>query len=89
MLILPIKIDGLIVSLYRGSYMSAHVLLNLLNELGKKIRCEALQSILSVFRKEFNKFNNKGARMQVSIYHMTLKSHFISKFCTKTSRFCH
>ena len=28
--------------LNRGSYMSAHVLLNLLNELGKKIRCEAL-----------------------------------------------
>ena len=29
--------------------MSAHVLSNLLNELGKKIRCEALPSILSVF----------------------------------------
>ena len=28
--------------LHRGSYMSAHVLLNLLNELGKKkIKCEA------------------------------------------------
>ena len=27
--------------------MSANVLLNLLNELGKKIRCEALPSILS------------------------------------------
>ena len=38
----------LICVLNRGSYMSAHVLLNLLNELGKKIRCEALQSILSV-----------------------------------------
>ena len=35
--------------IYRGSYMSAHVLLNLLNDLGKKIRCEALPSILSVF----------------------------------------
>ena len=31
--------------------MSAHVLLNLLNELGKKIRCEALPSILSIFIK--------------------------------------
>ena len=71
------------------SYMSAHVLLNLLNELGKKIRCEALPSILSVFPNEFNKFNNTGARMQDSIYHMTLKSHFISKICTKTSRFRH
>ena len=38
--------------------MSAHVLLNLLNELGKidKIRC--LPSILFYFRNEFNKFNN-------------------------------
>ena len=48
-------------SLYKGSYMSAHVLLNLLNELGKKIRCEAMQSILSGFPNEFNKFNYTGA----------------------------
>ena len=34
--------------------MSAHVLLNLLNELGKRIRWEALPSILSVFPNEFN-----------------------------------
>ena len=33
------------------TYMSAHVILNLLNELGKKIRCEDLPSILSVFPK--------------------------------------
>ena len=66
--------------------MSAHVLLNLLNELGEKIRCSA---ILSVFPNEFNKFSNTGARMQDSIYHMTLKSHFISKFCIETSRFRH
>ena len=65
--------------------MSAPVLLNLLKELRK--RCEDLPSILSVFPNEFNKFNNTGARMQDSIYHMTLKSHFICKFCTKTSRF--
>ena len=69
--------------------MSAHVLVNLLNELGKKIKCEALPSILSVSSNEFNKFNNTGARMLDSIYHMTLKSHFISKVCTKTSRFRH
>ena len=67
--------------------MSTHTLLNLLNELGKKIRCEAVPSILSVFPNEFNKFNNTGARMQNSIYHMALKSHFISEFCTKTSQF--
>ena len=67
--------------------MSAHVLLNLLNDLGKKMRCKALLSILSVFPNKFNKFNNTGARMQDSIYHMALKSHFINKFCTKTKRF--
>ena len=31
---------------YRGSYISALVLLNLLNELGEKIRCEAVLSII-------------------------------------------
>ena len=35
--------------------MCVHVLLNLLNELGKKLKCEALPSILSVFLNEFNK----------------------------------
>ena len=41
--------------------MSAHVLLNLLNELGQKIRFEALPSILLISQKKFNKFNNTGA----------------------------
>ena len=67
--------------------MRVHVLLNLLNGLGKKIRCEALPSIFSVFLNKFNKFNNTGARMQDSIYHMTLNLHFISKYRTKTSQF--
>ena len=40
-----------------------------------------LQSILFLFHNEFNKFNNTGAPMLDSIYHMTntLKSHFWSK----------
>ena len=38
--------------------MSAHVLLNLLNELGKRDKMRGLPSILSLFRNEFNKFNN-------------------------------
>ena len=40
-----------------------------------------LPSILSLFRNEFNKFNNTGARMLDSIFHMTntLKSHFSLK----------
>ena len=77
--------------LNRGSYMSAHVLLNLLNELGKRDKMRGFPSILdkmrgfpsilSLFRNEFNKFNNTRARMLDSIYHMTntLKSHFWRK----------
>ena len=58
--------------------MSAHVLLNLLNELGKEIK----------FRNEFNKFNNTRARMLDSIYHMTLrllsrKNVIILSLCTQ------
>ena len=53
--------------------MSAHVLLNLLNELGKRDRMRGLQSILSLFRNEFNKSYNTGGRILDSIYHMTLK----------------
>ena len=70
-----------------GSYMSAYLLLNLLNKLGEKLRCEASLSILSVFPNVFNKFNDTGARMQDSVYHMTLKLHFISKFRTNTLHF--
>ena len=51
--------------------MSAHVLLNLLNELGKRDKKRGLPNILSLFRNEFNKFNNTRARMLDSIYHMT------------------
>ena len=45
--------------------MSAHVLLNLLNELGKRDKTRGLptRSILSLFRNEFNKFNNTRARI--------------------------
>ena len=41
--------------------MRAHVLLNSLNELGKKVRCEALPSILSDFLNDFIGFSNTGA----------------------------
>ena len=51
--------------------MSAHVLLNLLNELGKRDKMPGLLSILSLFRNKFNKFNNTRARMLDSIYHHT------------------
>ena len=60
--------------------MSAHVLLNLLNELGKRDKMRGLSSILSLFRNEFNKFNNTIARM-LRFYlsydiKNTLKPHF-------------
>ena len=35
--------------LHRGSYMSAHVLLNLLNELRERDKMQGLPSILSLF----------------------------------------
>ena len=61
--------------------MRVHVLLNLLNELGKRDRMQGLPSIFSLFCNEFNKFNNTKAGMLDSIYHMTntLKSHFWRK----------
>ena len=40
--------------------MSAHVLLNLL-KVRKRDKMGGLQSILSLFRNEFNKFNKTGA----------------------------
>ena len=43
--------------------MSAHVLLNLLNELRKRDTMRGLPSILSIFLNEVNKLNNKGARI--------------------------
>ena len=61
--------------------MSAHVLLNLLTELGKRDKMRDLSSILSLFRNELNKFNNIRARMLDFIYHMTntLKTQFWRK----------
>ena len=52
--------------------MSALVLLNLLNEFWKRDKMRGLPSILSLFRNEFNTFNNSRARKLDSFYHMTL-----------------
>ena len=60
------------ININRGSYMSAHVLLILLNELGKRDKIRGLLSIVSLFRNELNEFNKTRARMLDSIYHMTL-----------------
>ena len=52
------------------------ILLNLLNELNmlkKRDKMRFLPSILSLFRNELNKFNNTGAGILDSIYHMILR----------------
>ena len=69
--------------------MSAHVLVNLLNELRKRDKIRGLPSILSLFRNEFDKFNNTRARMLDSIYHMALRilRNLISEI--KTLSVCH
>ena len=69
--------------------MSAHVLLNLLNELRKRDKMRDLPSILSLFRNEFNKLKKTGARILDSIYHMTLKLLKNCIFDVKMSKFYH
>ena len=53
--------------------MRAHVSLNYLTIWGKTDKMRGMSSIFSLFRNEFNKFSNTGARMLDSIYHMTIK----------------
>ena len=72
----------------RGAFISAPVLLNLLNKLGKRDKMRGLQSILSFFCNGFDKLNNTRAQMLDSIYHMTLKFIKNGVFAMKTSRFC-
>ena len=69
--------------------MSAHVLFNLLHELGKSDKMRGLPSILSLFRNKFDKFNNTGVRTVDSIYHMTLRYFCNRVFCLKPPIFCH
>ena len=44
-----------------------------INEMGKSDKMRGLPSILSLFRNEFDKSNNKGAQMFDSIYRMALR----------------
>ena len=52
--------------------MNVHVLLNLLNELGKRDKNRSLLS-LSLFCNKFNKLNDTGPQLLDSIYHMAFK----------------
>ena len=53
--------------------MNIHVLLNLLYELRITNKMRGLPRILSLLRKEVNKFNYTRARILDSVYHMILK----------------
>ena len=64
--------------------MSAHVLLNVLDELRKRYKMRGLSIILSLFRNEFNQFNRTGARILDSIYHMAFKIILKSYFGVET-----
>ena len=45
----------------KGSYMSTHVLLNLLKELRKRDKMQGMLGILLLFHNKFNKLDNTGA----------------------------
>ena len=60
------------INILRGSYMGTHVFLKIINELEKRFQMRGLLIILSLFRNEFNKFNNTGVQMLDSIYQMIL-----------------
>ena len=68
--------------------MSAHVLLILLNKLGKREKNVKLAKLLSRFCNDFKRFNDTGARMLDSIYYMTLKLLKNCFFGVKTSQIC-
>ena len=63
-------------ALYRGSYVSAHVLLNLLNELGKRDKMRGFRAFYLFFATSLI-----NSIIQEHEYHMTntLKSHFCIK----------
>ena len=49
------------------------MLIEFIKRVRERDKMRGLLSILSIFRNEFNKFNNTRARMLDSIYHMTLR----------------
>ena len=54
--------------------MNSRVLMDLLNKLVKSDKRRGLLNILSLFRNEFNKFNNTtSARMLNDIYYMAIR----------------
>ena len=72
-------------------YMSARVLLNLLNELRKMDKTRGLPSILTLFRNKFNKFNNMQYRSTNVRFYLSydIKTILKSHVDVKTLGFCH
>ena len=68
--------------------MRAHVLLNLLNVLGKVIKCEACRAFYYFFATSLIKLKNTGARMSDTIYNMALELFCKHVFVVKTSIIC-
>ena len=64
--------------------MSSHVLLILLNELEKKIKCEAGRAFYLLFATSLIKLINTRERMLDSIYHYDIQNTLKSLFWRKT-----
>ena len=63
------KISSIYETIHRESNSSAHVVLNLIKEMGKRDKMQGLPSILLLICNQFNKFNNTQAGMLDSVYH--------------------
>ena len=53
--------------------MSVHVLLNILNELGKEIKCVACGTFYRFYATSLLNSKNTGVRMLDSLYHMAFE----------------
>ena len=62
-----ISLERVVRLLYKGSYMSAQILLRKSDKKG------GLPSILLLFHDAYDKFNNTKVSMLDSVYHMTFK----------------
>ena len=69
--------------------MSSHVFWIYQMSWGKAIKCEACLAFYRFFCNKFDKFNNTGAQMLDSTYHMTLPLLYNHIFVVKTLRICY
>ena len=83
----PVQIDNH--GINRGSYISVHVLLHLLNELRNRDKMRGLPSILSLFRNEFK--NSVIQEYECLIIFIIRHYDYLKTLfsCVKTLIFCH